>query len=170
MIDSPNRSLNLLYPPFLAKVQKGLILAEKVGLHAEIFEGWRSVQRQGDLFAQGRTAPGKIVTWVRPWQSLHQYGVAVDIVFDGDIKPGVQWSWEGDYADGQKDDYAQLAVVMKGVGLEWLGDKNIERAHFQLSYGMSAQQMARITEDRGLLGLWAEFDKTALVRPPGPSV
>jgi peptidoglycan L-alanyl-D-glutamate endopeptidase CwlK len=158
MIEQPNRSLNLLYPPFAEKVQQGLLLAEKVGLHAAVFEGWRSIQRQGALFAQGRTTPGKIITYARPWQSLHQYGVAVDIVFDGDEKPGVQWSWEGDYADGKKDDYAQLAVIMKSLGFEWLGDKNIERAHFQLSYGMSVMQMARISEDRGLLGLWSAFD------------
>jgi peptidoglycan L-alanyl-D-glutamate endopeptidase CwlK len=153
-----NRSKNLLYPPFLDRVETGLLKAMAVDIHAHIFEGYRSVKRQADLFAIGRSAPGKIVTYAKPWQSLHQYGVAVDIVFDGDIKPGTQWDWRGDYVNDKANDYEKLAVILKGQGLEWLGDKNIELAHFQMSFGMTYQQMARITEDQGILGLWAAFD------------
>lgn len=154
-----NRSKTLLYPPFLEAINRGLRIAAADNLHAFIFEGWRSLARQKELFAQGRTAPGQIVTWAKPWQSLHFYGVAVDLVFDGDDAPGIQWSWEGSYADTKGDDYGRLAKIMKAEGLEWLGDKNIERAHFQMSFGMSAADMARVTQDEGLLGLWAKFDR-----------
>lgn len=44
-----------------------------------ITEGYRSPERQAELYAQGRTKPGKIVTNTR--ESLHQYGYAADIAF-----------------------------------------------------------------------------------------
>jgi peptidoglycan L-alanyl-D-glutamate endopeptidase CwlK len=42
-----------------------------------VVEGKRSAERQGQLYAQGRTAPGKIVTWTL--NSKHITGDAVDL-------------------------------------------------------------------------------------------
>ena len=42
-----------------------------------VLEGLRTVDRQADLYAQGRTKPGKIVTWTMT--SKHIDGKAVDI-------------------------------------------------------------------------------------------
>ncbi len=155
-----NRSLNLLYPPFRMIVEAGLSQAHKQGLMAYIFEGYRSIERQSYLYAQGRTTPGQKVTWVRPGLSWHQYGVAVDIVFDGNLqKAGIQWSWEGGYADANGDKYDKIAAILKSYGLEWLGDSNVERAHFQKTFGLSIQEAKQIADSRGVLGLWDEFDK-----------
>ena len=54
------------------------------------FEAFRSPRRQAQLYAQGRTLPGKIVTYANAWQSYHQYGLAVDFVFFVDGK----WTWD----------------------------------------------------------------------------
>lgn len=156
---APNRSLSLFYPPFLAQIQRGLAKAKDTNIHAYIFEGGRVTERQAFLYAQGRSNPGKIVTNARPGFSTHEYGCGVDVVFDGSPAEGIQWSWEGDYADSKKDDYKNLAVIMKAEGLEWLGDKNIESAHFQNMYGFTIQQIKLIADTKGILGLWAEFDK-----------
>ena len=43
-----------------------------------VLEGLRTIERQRELFAQGRTAPGKIVTWTM--KSRHLEGKAVDLV------------------------------------------------------------------------------------------
>ena len=43
-----------------------------------VLEGKRSLERQRQLYAQGRTAPGKIVTWTM--NSRHVEGKAVDLV------------------------------------------------------------------------------------------
>lgn len=43
-----------------------------------ILEGLRSLERQRELYAQGRTTPGKIVTWTM--NSRHVEGKAVDLV------------------------------------------------------------------------------------------
>ena len=40
----------------------------------------RTFAEQAEIFAQGRTKPGKIVTNARPGLSAHNYGLAVDIV------------------------------------------------------------------------------------------
>ena len=42
-----------------------------------VVEGLRTKQRQEELYAQGRTKPGKIVTWTM--KSKHIDGLAVDI-------------------------------------------------------------------------------------------
>lgn len=43
-----------------------------------VMEGVRTLERQRELYAQGRTAPGKIVTWTM--KSKHIEGKAVDLV------------------------------------------------------------------------------------------
>lgn len=154
-----NRSLNLLYPPFLAQVTAGLNQAHAEMMYAYVFEGYRPPERQAQLYAQGRSTPGAIVTNARPGFSAHQFGIGVDIVFDGSPDDGVQWSWEGDYANHYKDEYAVLAVTMKAQGLEWLGDNHIESAHFQNFYGFTIQEIKALADQKGVLGLWLEFDK-----------
>ena len=42
-----------------------------------VVEGLRTKQRQEELYAQGRTKPGKVVTWMM--KSKHIDGLAVDI-------------------------------------------------------------------------------------------
>lgn len=61
-----------------------------------VTSGRRSMRDQEKLYAQGRTAPGPIVTNARPGQSAHNYGRAVDVVLDDSSKPGLQmlWNWK----------------------------------------------------------------------------
>lgn len=55
----------------------------------QVFEALRDHKRQAELYAQGRTAPGPIVTNAAPGTSWHNFGFAVDVVFDADpVKPG----------------------------------------------------------------------------------
>lgn len=46
-----------------------------------ITQGYRSTKEQNDLYAQGRTKPGKIVTNVKGGGSMHNFGKAFDICF-----------------------------------------------------------------------------------------
>ena len=43
-----------------------------------VLEGLRTKERQAELYAQGRTAPGPVVTWTM--DSPHLHGRAVDLV------------------------------------------------------------------------------------------
>lgn len=56
--------------------------------------GWDSYGKQMELWAQGRTRPGPIVTNAKGGQSAHNFGLAMDFVRDIDTKPGVQPSWK----------------------------------------------------------------------------
>lgn len=44
------------------------------------FETYRTPSRQKVLYDQGRANPGRIVTNAKPWESPHQFGLAVDFV------------------------------------------------------------------------------------------
>ena len=103
--------------------------AVRDALHAEghpfeIFEAFRTPQRQADLYAQGRTAPGRIVTKAPPWSSYHQYGLACDFVLFDDG----QWSWDDKGANAAA--WKRLDVVGRQNGLEPL---SFERPHLQLA-------------------------------------
>jgi hypothetical protein len=46
--------------------------------------GARSAAKEDALYAQGRTTPGPIVTWAKPGDSAHLYGLAIDVVLQTD--------------------------------------------------------------------------------------
>ena len=50
------------------------------GIHPFITESIRSFKRSDDLYAQGRTKPGKIVTNAKGGDSMHNYALAIDFV------------------------------------------------------------------------------------------
>lgn len=111
-----------LFPSFAGRVH--LVLAEMDSyatkhmpevLRWDVSEGFRTVARQQELFALGRSRPGKIVTQrdgVRR-RSDHQSSLAADLnPFDshGPI-------WTVDVAH-----WAYLGHVARAHGLEWGGD------------------------------------------------
>ena len=79
-----------LHPTFRHKVELLLQDLAKAKLPFRVFEGFRTPQRQRDLYNQGRSKPGAKVTNADAWSSLHQYGVAADFVLYIDGK----WSWD----------------------------------------------------------------------------
>jgi peptidoglycan L-alanyl-D-glutamate endopeptidase CwlK len=90
-----------------------------------IISGTRTYEEQDELFAQGRTKPGKIVTNARGGQSNHNFGIAWDIgLFDN-----------GSYNEND-DDYIVLAhTVLPGLNsLEWGGNWHSFKdfPHYQL--------------------------------------
>lgn len=72
-------ALSNLHPVFRAAVDYLLEECDRLGLAPVVVEGWRSPTRQMQLYRQGRTRPGQIVTNAKAWESPHQYGLAVDI-------------------------------------------------------------------------------------------
>lgn len=107
----------------------------------------RTFAEQRDLYAQGRTKAGKIVTKAREGFSLHNYGLALDIVLllDRD-KDGryteVSWDTKGDFdADGVSD-WMEIVNIFKQYGWEWGGDwKFYDAPHFQKSFGYSVRSL-----------------------------
>lgn len=65
---------------FKSRVGRWVNLCRLDGLKPYIYEGFRSNVRQAELYAQGRTTPGEIITKAQPGQSFHNYGYAFDWV------------------------------------------------------------------------------------------
>lgn len=136
-----NRDIRLLAPIVQDRLKEALLLCADKYLDVAVFEGWRSPARQNTLFAQGRSAPGKIVTQARAWGSYHQFGLAFDLAF---IHQG-QWRWDGDWDE--------VRQVFKGCGFESLAP--IENAHFQLTAGLAIHSVMDILARYGLPAVWA---------------
>ncbi|MGQ2972091.1 MAG: M15 family metallopeptidase [Brevundimonas mediterranea] len=94
-----------------------------------VTEGVRTPERQRQLYAQGRTAPGKKVTWTLKSNHFVQasgYGHAVD------LSP-----FPVDWNDLRKfhliADAMKRAALMEGVKMEWGGDwQTKDLPHYQL--------------------------------------
>lgn len=71
-----SRAISDLHPEVQAMVRDALRRCEAAGIDLLITCTFRSPQVQAQLYAQGRTAPGRIVTNARPGQSSHNYRIA----------------------------------------------------------------------------------------------
>lgn len=120
-LTSANRDTTLLHPALRTRVASVMADIAAANLPLRIFEAWRSPQRQRHLYAQGRTRPGKIVTYAQAWESYHQYGLAVDIV--GFVNNS--WTW-----DLPASVWKKMHEIGKAHGLERLG---FETPHLQLA-------------------------------------
>jgi peptidoglycan L-alanyl-D-glutamate endopeptidase CwlK len=85
--------------------------------------GLRTEAEQKALYAQGRTAPGKIVTYAEPYKSYHNYGLAIDLVrMDGKTP---DWGY----------DMGKLAPIAAEMGISWGGNfkKLVDKPHFEIN-------------------------------------
>ena len=92
--------------------QLALQLVEKAkqkGIEIKIISGFRTIEEQEELYAQGRTKPGQIITQAK--RSVHNTGLAFDI---GIFKDGL-------YVD-ESPDYDVVGQIGKSIGLVWGGD------------------------------------------------
>lgn len=129
-----------LHPIIQDKVKAFLAELYRMGKVIRLTSGYRSPQEQAALYNQGRTAPGKIVTYAKPGTSYHNYGLAFDIV---EIKNGK--------ALYENPDWEHIAAIGKKYGFKWGGDfKNVmDKPHFEYTnLGTAAQLLARVTSKK----------------------
>ncbi len=104
----------------------------------------RSFKEQNDLFAIGRTKPGRIVTNARGGQSYHNYGLAVDIclIIDGKI---ASWNTTADFDKDGIADWQEIVRIFKIYGWEWGGDWRFkDMPHFQKTFGLSIKEWQKL--------------------------
>lgn len=95
-----------------------------------IVYGHRSNAEQAELYAQGRTKPGKIVTNARPGQSRHNSwpSDAVDVI--PYVNGSGSWSW--DHINPMADHIKRVAADL-GIEVTWGGDWRMkDGAHWEL--------------------------------------
>lgn len=110
---------------FLAK-------CDEVGIDVLVTSTFRDHESQAELYAQGRTKPGKIVTNAKPGESFHNWKVAFDVV---PMRFGkCVWGTKGE--DGKL--WERIGKLGESVGLEWGGSwaKFKDFPHFQFLDGM----------------------------------
>ncbi|WP_088005587.1 M15 family metallopeptidase [Indiicoccus explosivorum] len=105
------------------------------GIEVQITSGYRSAAEQNRLYAQGRTAPGNIVTNARAGQSVHNYGYAVDYVIVSEDGNQAIWS--------VTDEWRRVAAIAKELGFQWGGDWTSFKDYPHIDIGgLSWQQLA----------------------------
>jgi peptidoglycan L-alanyl-D-glutamate endopeptidase CwlK len=112
---------------FMAKAVPAM---EARGLVVKIINGLRTYAEQDALFAQGRTAPGRVVTKARGGFSNHNFGTAFDVaLFRGPA-----------YLD-EDPHYAELGKIGQSVGLEWGGSWQFsDEPHFEVRTGLTMEE------------------------------
>lgn len=90
---------------------------EAFGHPMRVIEGYRSLARQQALYAQGRTAPGKIVTKCDGIVKVsdHQRGFAVDCAFLDDPRTPRDETWD------ETKPWAVYGAMAEAEGLTWGG-------------------------------------------------
>lgn len=74
-----DKNRNHLHPAFRAKLDKVIEEVSELTAHPwVIVEGFRSQDRQDWLYAQGRSRPGPVVTWIKS-PRWHGVGLAADL-------------------------------------------------------------------------------------------
>lgn len=107
-----------------------------------IAQGLRTFAEQDALYAQGRTKPGKKVTNAKGGQSIHNYGLAVDIVLILDGKTA-SWDEKSDFDRDQQSDWIEVVTEFKRAGFSWGGDWRTfkDMPHFEKTKGLSLKQI-----------------------------
>lgn len=133
-----SRRIEDLHPDMKWRAQACIEAWRLAGYDVLITCTWRSNEEQDELYAQGRTKPGRIVTLARGGESDHNYvstiskkpaSLALDFV---PLRNGkLVWGTSGDGidndpSDDHKDDlelWQRCAEIAKGYGLVWYGDQ-----------------------------------------------
>lgn len=107
-----------------------------------ITQGLRTIAEQDEMYAQGRTKPGKVITNAKGGSSYHNYGLAVDfcLIIDG---KEVSWSLTADFDGDKKADWLEVVSIFKAHGWGWGGDfKSFkDYPHFQKTFGLTVTQL-----------------------------
>jgi peptidoglycan LD-endopeptidase CwlK len=126
-----SRSLDDLDPIVATKCRVHIAACAAEDIDILITCTYRTAAEQDALYAQGRTAPGHIITNAKGGQSMHQYRVAYDLVLMQNGKP--VWDTSGD--NGKL--WERIGELGEAQGLEWAGRWTSfkEMPHFQFRGG-----------------------------------
>lgn len=147
-----SRDITALHPEVQEIIPKFLQSCEKQGLKVKITDTVRTKEEQNKLYAQGRTTPGKIVTWVKYPYSNHNWGMAFDICRnDG----------KGAYNDSDGW-FKKVALIAKSYGLTWGGDwkDSPDKPHFELvKYGTTTTLSRKYGTPENFKKTWKTLNK-----------
>lgn len=123
-----------IFKPFIIEAKQ---IAAAMGYEYKAISGNRTPAEQQVIYNQGRTAPGPIVTNSKPYQSNHQYGIALDF---GVFKDGI-YQDEKNPGQAEKVHLAVAKVAGKyGIDAGAYWKKFKDQPHFEVSTGLTLAQ------------------------------
>ena len=128
-----DRRIKTLHPLIQCDVANIINEAEaKLNVKFRVTQALRTVAEQDELYAQGRTAGGSIVTNARGGKSYHNYGLAFDVA----IIENNSVIWDS-------PEYKNLSMIAAKYGFFWGGNfKNLrDEPHFQKDFGKKPLQL-----------------------------
>ena len=138
----------LMHPILRTELTNILSEIEQGGVSIRLTQTLRTIQEQNDLYAIGRTKPGKIVTNAKGGQSYHNWALALDICLlhkDG----SVSWSLNEDLDKDGIADWMEVVKVFEKYGWEWGGKwKFKDTPHFQKTFGKSIKDLQNCKKDK----------------------
>jgi len=141
----------LLHPAVRAEVKK-LIEQAEAGLPptmaVRIVQGLRTIEEQNELYAQGRTKPGPIVTKAKGGSSYHNYGLAIDFAILTD-KDGngtfedLSWDIKRDNDKDGVADWLEVVKIFEAAGWSWGGKwaSLKDYPHLEKTFGYNWRQL-----------------------------
>jgi len=140
-----------LAPALGARADRLLRECAAGGVRLAVKEGLRTWEKQDRLFAQGRTAPGAVVTMARGGSSYHNFGLAFDVVVLD------RQGWE--VWDPAHPDWRLAADVGKRLGLAWGGDWRSFRdiPHFERRGNLGLERCRQLFAAAGIRAIWLEL-------------
>jgi peptidoglycan L-alanyl-D-glutamate endopeptidase CwlK len=128
-----SRDIEDLHPRLRLLCRNFLTLTRNEDIGTFLTCTYRSVAEQDELFAQGHTAPGRIVTNAKGGQSAHNHtengapaALAFDIAIRNTSNSSLNW-------DTHHPHWKWVGEIGKSLGLTWGGDWRIrDYPHFEL--------------------------------------
>ena len=125
--------INNLHPLVREKARQFINRVEKeLGIKLRVTSTLRTYAEQNELYAQGRTKSGAIVTNAKGGESNHNFGTALDVIPIVNGQP--DWSTKH---------WQEIATIGKSVGFQWGGDWKglVDKPHFEMQFGNSLAQL-----------------------------
>jgi len=119
--------LSQVHPMLAERIKAIAYNLETQGITIVVVQGLRTVEQQDKLYAQGRTAPGKIVTNAKGGQSWHNYGLAVDCAPQN---TDTSIDWNASHPQWKAMEEAGVAMGLTS-GANWT--RFVDAPHFQMT-------------------------------------
>jgi hypothetical protein len=115
-----------LHPKIREKAKQLIDKAKNEGIDLLITSGYRTYAEQDELYKQGRTKKGAIVTNAKGGQSNHNFGLAFDVV------PVVNGK-----LDWKSTQWNKIGKIGKSLGFKWGGNWTSikDYPHFEMMFG-----------------------------------
>lgn len=128
-----SRNIDDLLPWVANKCRAFIAECARQDIDVIITSTLRDNESQDELFSQGRTKPGHIVTNARAGYSWHNWACAFDFV--PVVNGKAQWN--------DSALFLRCGIIAESCGLEWAGrwTKFKEAAHCQFTSGMTLAQL-----------------------------